>query len=102
MGVNRVALLQMDRFYKSLPHNKPAEKHNFDVPEAFDWPLFISTLRRLSTGESVQVPQYSFETHQRLEQLDTFENADVIIVEGILVLHDEKVRAASGQEAMEE
>lgn len=82
----------MDRFYKSLPHGKPASKHNFDVPEAFDWDLFVSSLRKLSTGNSVEVPQYSFETHQRLPVQDVFEQADVIMVEGILTLHDQRVR----------
>lgn len=87
----RVALLQMDRFYNTLPHDKPATAHNFDVPDAFDWPLFVDTLQKLSTGQSVQVPRYSFETHQRLKELDTFEGAEVILVEGILTLHDPRV-----------
>ena len=88
----RVALLQMDRFYNTLPHDKPATAHNFDVPDAFDWPLFVDTLQKLSTGQSVQVPRYSFETHQRLKELDTFEGAEVILVEGILTLHDPRVK----------
>ncbi len=97
---DRVALLQMDRFYKSLPHDEPAASHNFDEPNAFDWPLFIETLQRLSTGKAVQVPQYSFETHQRLDKLDTFEGADVILVEGILVLHDPLVSRATAHSAV--
>ena len=88
----RVAMLQMDRFYFSLPHDKPANQHNFDVPEAFDWVLFADKLKDLSTGVSVEVPQYSFETHQRLPKLDVFEPAEVIMVEGILTLHDPRVR----------
>ena len=86
-----MALLQMDRFYNTLPHDKAATAHNFDVPDAFDWPLFVDTLQKLSTGQSVQVPRYSFETHQRLKELDTFEGAEVILVEGILTLHDPRV-----------
>lgn len=87
----RVAMLQMDRFYYSLPHDEPASSHNFDVPEAFDWDLFSETLRKLSTGIPVQVPRYSFETHQRLPKLDTFKPAEVIMVEGILTLHDPRI-----------
>lgn len=89
---DRATLLQMDRFYKTLPAGKPASEHNFDIPDAFDWPLFIETLQKLSTGQSVQVPSYSFATHQRLEKWDTFLHADVILVEGILVLHDPRIR----------
>ena len=92
IGAHRVAVLQMDRFYFSLPHGKPAEQHNFDDPSAFDWDYFNTTLEKLSTGATVQVPQYSFETHQRLEKLDTFYPAEVILVEGILTLHDERIR----------
>ena len=89
---DRATLLQMDRFYKTLPAGKPASEHNFDIPDAFDWPLFVETLQKLSTGQSVQVPEYSFATHQRLEKWDTFHHADVILVEGILVLHDPRIR----------
>lgn len=92
IGLHRVALLQMDRFYHSLPHHKPASQHNFDDPSAFDWDLFNTTLHKLSTGATVQVPQYSFETHQRSKTLDTFEPAEVILVEGILTLHDARIR----------
>jgi uridine kinase len=92
LGDDRVAMLQMDRFYKTLPKEKPASLHNFDEPDAFDWELFISTLKNLSTGQTVQVPQYSFETHQRLNKLDTFSTKDVILVEGILTLHDARIR----------
>jgi uridine kinase len=79
----RVALIQMDRFYKTLPHSKPANTHNFDEPDAFDWPLFIETLQKLSTGQAVQVPQYSFDTHMRLPKVDTVSGADVILVESV-------------------
>ncbi len=91
----RIALLQMDRFYLTLPHGKNAAEHNFDEPAAFDWPLFIETLKKLSTGEAVQVPKYDFNTHSRLADTDRFEHADVIIVEGILTLYDQQVQSGS-------
>jgi uridine kinase len=91
---DRVVLLEMDRFYKGIDHSahdNPATAHNFDVPDALDWPLFVDTLQKLSTGQSVQVPRYSFETHQRLKEHDTLKSAEVILVEGVFALHDPRV-----------
>lgn len=63
----RVVLLSMDRFYLSLSEENlsQASNHNFDHPNAFDWNLLESTIRDLATAKSVQVPRYSFKTHQR-------------------------------------
>jgi len=91
LGARSLAL-QMDRFYLTLPKGKSAAEHNFDVPAAFDWPLFQQTLEQLSKGQSVKVPKYSFERHEREEEWETFEHVDVIIVEGILVFHDKSIR----------
>lgn len=47
-------------------HEEAAEnEYNFDHPDAFDFDLVISTLKRLRVGKSVQVPIYNFTTHKR-------------------------------------
>uniref|UniRef100_A0A674JB65 Phosphoribulokinase/uridine kinase domain-containing protein n=2 Tax=Terrapene triunguis TaxID=2587831 RepID=A0A674JB65_9SAUR len=69
LDVPWVVLLSMDCFYKVL--NKEQQElaahneYNFDHPDAFDFDLLISVLRKLKKGKSVKVPVYDFTTHSR-------------------------------------
>ena len=46
-----------------------ANEYDFDHPDAFDFDLVISTLKRLKEGKSVNVPIYNFATHSREKQM---------------------------------
>lgn len=96
LGVPWVALLSMDRFYRELTpreHKLANDKlFNWDHPDAFDWDLFNRTIRGIRSGESVEVPRYDFSTNSRLAATDTVYGADIVIIEGILVLHDKTLR----------
>lgn len=91
-----VAIMSQDIFYVELNKVQLEQAHqgnfNFDHPNAFDFELFEKTLQKLADGEaSVKVPTYSYVTHSRTGWVDFF-NADVIIVEGILVLYHAPIR----------
>lgn len=91
-----VATLYQDLFYKDLSESNIAlankGKFNFDHPNAIDFELFYDTIRQLMAGvESVKVPVYSYKQHKRVGTTE-FKNADVIIVEGILIFYDVRVR----------
>merc|ERR1712038_768210 len=91
-----VAIMSQDIFYVELNQTQMEQAHqgnfNFDHPNAFDFDLFEEILRKLASGdETVQVPTYSYKTHSRTGWED-FHNADVIIVEGILVLYHKAIR----------
>lgn len=63
------------------------------ILDAFDFDLLMETIFRLKQGKSVTIPYYDFTTHSRLEEFDTkVYGADVIIIEGLLVLYDERIR----------
>ncbi|KAG6920494.1 uridine-cytidine kinase 1 like 1, partial [Chelydra serpentina] len=72
LDVPWVVLLSMDCFYKVL--NKEQQElaahneYNFDHPDAFDFDLLISVLRKLKKGKSVKVPVYDFTTHSRRKE----------------------------------
>jgi len=91
-----VVLLSQDSFYRNLNTDElqlaQAKKYNFDAPEAFDIPLMMQTLAELKEGRPVEVPIYDFTRHQRSEETRRVEPADVVIIEGILVLHMEEIR----------
>ena len=73
-------------------------EHNFDNPEAFDFPLLKETLQRLKEGKKVDVPIYNFVTHRREEKSTSMYGANVLIFEGILAFHDTAVREILGEE----
>jgi len=97
----RVASITQDCFYKPLSSSEReqalASNYNFDHPDAFDFDLTVQVLQHLHGGDPapVAVPQYDFCSHSRLStDHDTLVEApQVVIFEGILALHDERLRA---------
>jgi uridine kinase len=90
-----VAFLDMDGYYRNFAHLSMDERRkiNWDHPEAFDLDLFASHLGQLSRGEPVEKPVYDFATHLRSSRTERITAADVIVVDGILLFADERVRA---------
>ncbi|XP_056633223.1 uridine-cytidine kinase-like 1 [Diorhabda sublineata] len=95
LGVPWVTLLSMDSFYKVLNEKQheiaDRNEYNFDHPDAFDFDLLAQTLQRLKEGRKVEVPIYNFLTHSREAKTKTMYGANVIIFEGILTFHNQKV-----------
>ncbi|KAG9141973.1 hypothetical protein Leryth_009318 [Lithospermum erythrorhizon] len=92
---HRVVLVNQDSFYRglTLEELKHVHEYNFDHPDAFDTEQLLECAEKLMSGQSVQVPIYDFKTHQRCTDSFRLVNAsDVIILEGILVFHDQRVR----------
>lgn len=90
-----VAFLDMDGYYRNFAHLLMDDRRqiNWDHPEAFDLDLFVSHLEQLARGEPVEKPVYDFTTHVRSSRTERITPADVIVVDGILLFVDERVRA---------
>ncbi|KAG8513264.1 LOW QUALITY PROTEIN: Zinc finger protein 512B, partial [Galemys pyrenaicus] len=92
LDVPWVVLLSMDSFYKVLTPQQQEQaaqnNFNFDHPDAFDFDLIVSTLKKLKQGKSVKVPIYDFTTHSRKKDWKTLYGANVIIFEGIMAFAD--------------
>ena len=90
-----IAFLDMDGYYRNFAHLPMDERRriNWDHPEAFDLDLFVSHLEQLSRGESIEKPVYDFATHLRSSRTERITPADVIVVDGILLFVDERIRA---------
>ncbi|NFE33847.1 uridine kinase [Clostridium botulinum] len=89
-----IAMIEQDSYYKdqsSIPFEERCKK-NYDHPDAFDNELLIDHLRNLVDLNVIEKPIYDFEAHNRKEETIKVEPRDIIIVEGILVLQDPKVR----------
>jgi uridine kinase len=91
----RVSVLRHDSYYHGaarLPASDGGEV-NFDSREAIETPLFVKHLDQLIAGQAIVAPKYDFETHTRSATGYAVPAADVIIVEGVMVLLEPTIRA---------
>ena len=64
---------------------------NFDHPDALDNDLLVNHVRKLKSGEAIELPLYDFKTHTRLNETRTVEPKPIVIVEGILIFADPRL-----------
>lgn len=90
-----VAFIDMDAYYRNFAHLPMPERRqiNWDHPDAFDQDLLVTQLGRLALGEAIEKPAYDFVTHTRSARTTTVSPADVVVVDGILLFADDRVRA---------
>ncbi len=91
---NAVSLITQDSYYKDNGHLSPEQrsKINFDHPSSIEFGLLIKHLDALRNNEPVQMPIYSYLTCGRAKETITVEPRKVIIVEGILILSNPRMR----------
>ena len=89
-----LAFIDMDAYYRNYSHLPIDQRKaiNWDHPDAFDWPLLWGHLQALRDGRSIAKPVYDFITHTRAERTVEIAPAAVVVIDGILLFSDEKVR----------
>lgn len=89
-----VAFIDMDAYYRNFAHLPFEERRdiNWDHPETVDMDLLVSQLERLASGESVEKPVYDFGSHVRSQRTERVPPADVVVVDGILLFVNERLR----------
>jgi uridine kinase len=94
LSPSSIVLIDQDSYYKDLKHLTLDERRevNFDHPDAFDTELLVHHLKALKAGVPVKKPQYDFVTSTRRPDVSEVQPADIILIEGILVLHIEQLR----------
>lgn len=94
VGDHQIGVITEDRYYRDQSHLSMEErvKTNYDHPQALDHDLLCQHLESLMSGQSVEVPEYSYSEHTRLDQTSTMTPKKVIILEGILLLTDPRLR----------
>lgn len=91
---DHIMIMSQDSYYKDntdLPMSE-RKKINYDHPDAFDMPLLEAQLNQLLHRKSIEMPTYDFTAHTRSDETIHIEPADIIILEGILVLFNEEIR----------
>ena len=91
---SEICLLSSDSYYKnnaSLDFNQ-RDKLNYDIPEAIDFDLLNKHIDLLKQEININVPNYCFTTHLRLEKTTLLEPKKILIIEGILILTNKTLR----------
>ena len=90
---DRICIAQ-DNDYKSASfvNNHNILAFNFDHPDAFDMDLMVENLKDLKAGKAIDMPQYDFVKHQRKTETKHIEPKTIIIVDGLMVLYDKRIR----------
>ncbi len=94
LGSDRVLMIQQDAYYKDLSHLKLEDRtaQNFDHPDAFDEELLIGHVEELLAGNPIERPIYDYSHHLRTDKTQRQGGQEILIVEGLLVLHSRRLR----------
>lgn len=94
LGRDDIGIISEDAYYRDQTHLAMEEriKTNYDHPNSMDHALLVSHLKALKQGQAVDIPEYDYTEHNRKNTVTHFEPKKVIILEGILLLTDEKIR----------
>jgi len=82
-----------DSYYKY--QDRPFEercKQNYDHPDAFETDLMVEQLKELKAGKAIRCPVYSYADHQCTSETELIRPSKVVIVEGILIFQDPRLR----------
>jgi uridine kinase len=94
VGRDRIAYLPHDAYYKdlsNLPHNQRTEI-NFDHPDSLESDLLVEHIQKLKKWQAIDLPIYDFKNHTRTDQFTRIQPQRIILVEGILIYVEKKLR----------
>ncbi len=87
-------VIKHDFYYKDFSQLTPDEKNkvNFDHPNSLETNLLIKHIQDLKNNKTIDLPQYDFATHSRIKKTIKTQSRKIIIVEGILIFVEKKLR----------
>ncbi len=91
---SQVSILMQDNYYKNFDKLSLEERAsvNFDHPNSFDLDLFISHINSLKNKIPIEMPVYDFKNHIRSQESIFIHPTSIIIIEGILIFDNKKLR----------
>ena len=93
-GKDKLTIIKLDSYYHDLSHLKfeEREKNNFDHPESFDYELLYEHINKIFSNKKVEIPIYDYKTHTRTKKFNSINKTNIIIIEGILIFYNKKIR----------
>lgn len=94
LGRERVTVLAQDSYYidRSSEFDRDGGRVNFDHPDSIDWNLLEQHIKLARLGAQIDVPIYDFATHRRQQQTLAIESRPFLILDGILIYVEERIR----------
>ncbi|MFL7890652.1 MAG: uridine kinase [Anaerolineales bacterium] len=94
VGTQHIAYLPHDAYYKDLKDLPVAQREmiNFDHPDSLDTGLLIEHIKKLKQWQPIDLPVYDFKTHTRTSRSLVVQPQSVIIIEGILIFAEQRLR----------
>lgn len=94
LGQDGISIIYEDAYYRDQSHltMQEREKTNYDHPDAFEHDLLSEHLKRLAENKPIESPVYCYKTHTRTTETRTFTPTKIVLVEGILLLSNKKLR----------
>ena len=91
---DKVAVIAHDSYYRAQNDRTFEERcaQNYDHPDAFETELLCLHLEELTHGRAVDIPVYDYTVHNRSDKTVRVEPRAVIVLEGILLFHSERLR----------
>lgn len=95
IGIEDAIFIKHDDYYRNQDHLTPLERKqtNYDHPDALENELLVVHLKDLLSGKAIDKPIYDFVSQTRKKETEHIEPKSIIILEGILVLEDERIRS---------
>lgn len=89
-----IAIIEQDSYYRDQSDLtfEQRVKTNYDHPLSFDNALLLEHLKSLLDGQTIEKPVYNFSIHNRSHETVTVVPKDIIILEGIMIFEDERLR----------
>lgn len=91
---DEIAIVYQDSYYRSRNDLTLEERSaiNYDHPSAFDTELLLEDLKQLKSGQAIESPVYDYTVHNRTEKTLHVEPKHIIVLEGILIFQDKRIR----------
>ncbi len=93
VGPKKVILIEQDSYYRNLADLPLDERHqaNFDHPDSIDSDLLVNHIKRLKSGDPIEMPLYDMVTHTRRDETEAIKPMPVTIIEGILIFAEPRL-----------
>ena len=91
---DEITVIYHDNYYRAHDDIPFEERKviNYDHPDSLETELLLEHLKDLKAGKSVQCPVYDFSQHNRSKDFTEIKPSSIIILEGILIMADERIR----------
>ena len=88
----KTVVLPLDSYYNDRPDHIPSDRHDYDGSQAFDFELYQQHIAQLSSGESVQKPNFTYATGKRATEFTEIIPDEYLLIEGLHVLLHQNIR----------